>query len=177
MFDGSGRAAPSDPAVVGWAVRPHGLGGEVVVQPAGVSSGTYAPGTAIWLAGGWRQVLTSRTDNKGRWVVRFDGVDDRDAAEALRGAELVVESGELPELDDDRYYIHDLVGCRVRDTHGDELGEVVNVVTGPQDWLEIEHDGGRSLVPMVRPLLKQVDIRGRCIVIDPPPGLVEATRT
>lgn len=176
MSNGSGRAGPTDPAVVGWAVRPHGLAGEVVVEPADVSSAVSALGTAIWIAGRWREILTLRVDNKGRWVMRLDGVHDREAAEALRGAELVIESEDLPALDEGRYYVHELVGCRVQDTHGGDLGEVVRVVSGPQDWLEIENDEGRSLVPMVRSMLKQVDVRGRCIVIDPPQGLVEATR-
>ena len=74
------------------------------------------------------------------------------------------------------YYIHDLVGCRVENPTGVKLGEITAVVPGPQDWLEIAQDGERSLVPMVGALLKEVDVEARLVVIDPPAGLVEATK-
>lgn len=177
MAAGAGTGPPSDPAVVGRVLRPHGLRGEVVVAPLDASSTTCEVGNATWLAGRWRRVGGLRRDNKGRWVVRFEGVDTHEAAEALRGAEMAVDAAELPQLDEGRYYIHDLVGCRVLDVEGTDLGEVVAVVPGPQDWLEVEHDGGRSLVPMVQALLKDVDVCAGRIVIDPPHGLVDATFT
>lgn len=108
--------------------------------------------------------------------MRLGGVGDRDAAEALRGEEIAVAAADLPELAGGRYYVHDLIGCRVEDPAGADLGEIVGVVGGPQDWLEIEQDGERSLVPMVEPLLKEVDIEARRVVIDPPPGLAEVTK-
>ena len=175
MSDGSERGAPSDPAVVGRIVRPHGLAGEVVVAPVDPSPVSFEPGSIFWLEGRWLPVTRARVDNKGRWVIALEGIADRDAADEIRGTELVVEADELPELETDHYYIYDLVGCRVEDTAGSELGEVVAVVPGPQDRLEIERHGQRSLVPMARALLKEVDLQGRRIVIDPPPGLAEAT--
>ena len=176
MSDASEGGAPSDPAVVGRIVRPHGLAGEVVVAPVDPSPVSFEPGSAYWLGGRRLLVTRARVDNKGRWVIAFEGVADRDAAEEIRGTELVVETDELPELETDHYYIHDLVGCRVEDTVGDDLGEVVGVRSGPQDRLEIERQGHRSLVPMARALLREVDLQGRRIVIDPPPGLAEATK-
>jgi len=151
------------------------LAGEVVVAPVDSSPVSFEPGSIFWMGGRWLPVTRGRVVNKGRWVIALEGITDRDAAEEIRGTELVVEADELPELEAGHYYIHDLVGCRVEDTAGDDLGEVVAVVPGPQDRLEIERDGHRSLVPMVRALLKEVDLQGRRIVIDPPPGLAEAT--
>ena len=176
MGGASERGAPSDPAVVGRVVRPHGLAGEVVVVPMDPSTASFEPGNTFWVINRWVPVTRSRVDNKGRWVVALAGTADREAAEALRGTELVVEADELPELESDRYYIHDLVGCRVEDRAGEHLGEVVAVVPGPRDWLEIEHHGHRSLVPMAKALLQEVDLEERRIVIDAPPGLAEATK-
>ncbi len=175
MAGAPARPAPSDPAVVGRVVRPHGLAGEVVIVAADSGSVQFEPGTRLWLAGSWREVAESRVHGS-RWVVRLGGVGDRDAAEALRGEEIAVAAADLPELAGGRYYVHDLIGCRVEDPAGADLGEIVGVVGGPQDWLEIEQDGERSLVPMVEPLLKEVDIEARRVVIDPPPGLAEVTK-
>ena len=175
MASASDRPGPSDPAVVGRVVRPHGLAGEVVVDPADSGSLQFEPGTHWWLAGRWCEVVRSRV-HSGRWVVRLGGIADRDAAEALRAEEIAVEAAELPELESGRYYIHDLVGCRVEDPEGADLGEIVAVVSGPQDWLEIEQEGERTLVPMVQALVKEVDVEAGRVVIDPPPGLAEVTK-
>lgn len=176
MSEVSVNGAPSDPAVVGHVVRPHGLAGEVVVAPVGASPVDVEAGDTFWLAGAWRRVRRCRIDNKGRWVVALDGCSGRDAAEALRGADVMIEADELPQLEDDQYYIHDLIGCRVVDAAGAELGNVVRVVPGPQDQLEVERGGERILVPMARQLLQEVDLRERRIVVQVPPGLVDATR-
>jgi 16S rRNA processing protein RimM len=173
---GTDREAPSDPALIGRIVRPHGLAGEVVVEPLDSSPSPFVAGAALWVGGGWRSVERCRLDTKGRWVIALEGIADRDAAERLRNSEVVIEAVELPQLEGDRFYVHDLIGCRVEDGNGEDLGEVVGVVSGPQDLLEVEHDGERSLLPMARALLREVDVQGRRIVIDAPPGLSEATR-
>ncbi len=176
MSAGADGGAPSDPAVVGRVVRPHGLAGDVVVAPDDPSSPVCSPGSRVWLAGRWRRILDVRSDNKGRWVMRLEAVENRDQAEAVRDEALVIEAGELPVLEEGKYYIHDLVGCRVEDPQGRAIGEVVGVARGPQDWLEIAHRGGRSLVPMVPEMLQQVNVVEARIVLDLPEGLMEATR-
>ncbi len=131
---------------------------------------------SLWFSTGcWRRVLKSRIAG-GRWVIAVEGVADRDAAEAVRGAELSVDAEMLPELEGDRYYVHDLVGCGLEDAEGKYLGEVVAITPGPRDWLEVENNGERSLVPMVQEWLKEVNLEERRIVIDPPAGLADATR-
>jgi len=176
VHETDGRPAPADPAVVGHVVKPHGLKGEFVIEPADFSSLQFAPGSSLWFQRCWREVLKSRTSG-GRWVIAVEGVADRDAAEALRGTELTVEAEALPDLEGARYYVHDLVGCGLENTDGEYLGEVVAIAPGARDWLEVEHDGERSLVPMVREWLTEVNLEERRIVIDPPAGLAEATRS
>lgn len=174
MAGAAARRAPSDPAIVGRIVRPHGLAGEVVIELLTPDAECCEPGSELWIAGGWRRVTRCRVDNKGRALTGFDGVADRDAAEALRGADVAVEAADLPALSADSFYIHDLVGCRVEDLAGDAVGEVVAVVNGPQDLLEVEHEGTRSLLPMARDLVHEVDVIERRIVVDLPRGLLDA---
>jgi 16S rRNA processing protein RimM len=168
------RPAPEDPALVGHVVRPHALIGEVIVAPVDPATAHLEAGNEVWVAGRWRRVSRSRVHGARR-IMGFDGVADREAAEALRGAELVIDAESLARLGGDRYYVHELVGCRLETPAGEDLGEVVAVVPGPQDCLEVEKLGRRSLVPMARAWLHSVDIEARRIVIDPPAGLAEAT--
>lgn len=176
MSGPSARRAPPDPAVIGRIVKAHGINGEVVVDLLVPETARCEPGAEIWIAGAWRTVTRCRIDNKGRALTALEGIFDRDAAEALRGAEVAVDAEDLPALAADHFYVHDLVGCRVEDLAGNELGEVVAVVNGPQDLLEIEHGGERSLLPMARELVPYVNVDERRVVVDVPDGLLETTR-
>ena len=170
----SSPLSPADPVLVGRVIRPRGLRGEVIVEPLSDHPSRFEAGAELWLGGNSLIVAKARPD-KERWVLLFEGVTSRDEAEELRGGELVVDASSLPLLDDDRYYFHDLVGCCLEDSGGTRLGTVTGVVPGTPGWLEIDHDGKTALVPMVRAFLREVDLEGNRIVIDPPAGLLEAS--
>ena len=80
MSGAADRGAPSDPAVVGRIVRPHGLAGEVVVAPVDASPVSFERGSIFWSDGRWLAVTRARVDNKGRWVIALEGIAHRDAA-------------------------------------------------------------------------------------------------
>jgi 16S rRNA processing protein RimM len=112
----------------------------------------------------------------GGLVLAFEGVASREAAEALRGTVLVVDSEELPAIDDpEEWYDHQLVGLAAVDTAGAALGDVSDVVHAPASDLLVVRDGdGREhLVPFVRELVPAVDVPGGRVVIDPPVGLFD----
>jgi 16S rRNA processing protein RimM len=103
-----------------------------------------------------------------RPVVRLAGVEDRTAAEALRGAELMVPREEAPALEEDEWYAADLVGCRVVD--GDAaVGEVRDLVALPScEALEVARPGQTAalLVPLVRDAVRSVDVDARVIDVN-----------
>ena len=106
----------------------------------------------------------------------FEGVADRTAAEALRGTLLVADSATSPQgQDPDEFWDHDLEGLVAVTVSGAVLGEVEQVAHPPgADLLVIRSgDGGELLVPFVRAIVPEVDLVGRRIVVDPPPGLLE----
>ncbi len=110
----------------------------------------------------------------GRLVLHFKDVDDRDAAEGLRGVLLVVESDDLPELDDpDEFRDHDLIDLAAVDPTGAPLGTVTAVDHGPGGDLLILTglDGRTHLVPFVKAIVTAVD--ARTVTIDPPAGLFD----
>ena len=93
-----------------------------------------------------------RSDNKGGAIARFEGVDNRNAAEALRGTTLKVARGALPALDEGEYYHSDLLGLPVVSDGGDPVGTVLAVENfGATDIIEIEKpDGKKFMVPLTR---------------------------
>lgn len=165
----------SDDVVVGRVVRVHGLRGEVVLDPSSDVPGRYAPGTTVRVDATERTIASSRA-HQGRLLVRFEGVDDRTAAEALRGAQVTAPPVDVS--DSETYYAHELVGMTVVDEHGTWLGEVVDLVEVPSvagyDLLEVDTDGTRWLLPDADDLVEVADADGVDVlcVVDPPAGLL-----
>ncbi len=107
--------------------------------------------------------------------MRLDGVADRNAADALRGTLFVVDSQDLPPIEDpDEYYDHQLEGLQVVTTTGDVVGAVAEVLhTAAGELLSIRAEGGEVLVPFVSAIVTSVSLADGTIEIDPPEGLLE----
>lgn len=114
--------------------------------------------------------------HSGRLLLRFAGVKDRNAAEALRGTVLIaeVDPDESPD-DPEEYYDHQLIGLDVVLLDGTPVGELTEVVHLPyQDLLTVERpDGTEVLVPFVTRIVPTIDLENQRAVIDPPPGLID----
>ena len=170
-----------DGVSLGRVVGAHGLHGELRVRATADELMNLLSVQSVRLArdeGGARpgeyQVESARQGRAGECRLVLRGVSDRDAAEALRGATVLVRSEDLPKLPPGEFYAYELVGCEVFTADGRSIGTVRSILeTGASDVLVIEGaDRGEQLVPAVEPLLRQVDLAARRIVIDPPPGLL-----
>jgi 16S rRNA processing protein RimM len=122
------------------------------------------------------EIASARAGN-GHIVVRFKGVDDRDAAMRLTHTQLFVSRERLPKKKQDGVFYHaDLVGLRVETKNGETLGEVIAVTNyGASDLLEIRpvKPGQTLLIPFIDEFVPVVDVKGGKIVVDPPLGLFE----
>lgn len=160
--------------VVGRIGRPHGLRGDVTVAVSTDDPDErFAPGSVLHSERGPLTVQARRRAG-GLLLLKFEGVDDRDAAESLRGTTLGVAAETLPGTDDpDEFYDHQLIGLAVRDGSGRALGEVVEVWHPPASpvLLVRRPDGSQEAVPFVRALVPTVDPAGGFLVVDPPDGM------
>ncbi len=143
----------------------HGVRGEVRLKLFSDSVDSLAAHQTLYLGGASRRLLAVRASGKTA-VARFEGVDDRSAAEALRGSLVEVDRSALPPLEEGEYYHADLIGLPCVDGEGRDRGRVVAVENyGAGDLLEIElGDGKRSLIPF-KPGI--ADLEGDRIVLDP----------
>ncbi|MEI2777603.1 MAG: ribosome maturation factor RimM [Tetrasphaera sp.] len=159
--------------------KPHGLRGEVTVRlHTDDPQGRFAPGSVLRADGpGAPPQLTVRSARVHRetWLLAFDEAPDRSAAESLRGVRL---SAEAEVSDDDGWYEDELVGLRVLDPAGAEIGEVSGLAIGAaQDRLVIRlADGAGAEVPLVAALVPVIDLDRGIVVVDAPPGLLELNR-
>jgi len=164
--------------LVGIVARPHGLGGQVIVNPeTDFIEVRFAPGATFWTRSTRGDeplvVATARVQN-GRPVVGFAGCTTIDQAQQLSGLELRVSAERLQPLDAGSYYQHELVGCAVETTNGERVGEVARVEGGATgSLLAIDGPRGEILIPFAVDICVEIDMTARRIRIDPPDGLLE----
>ena len=163
--------------VVGRIGRAQGIRGEVTVEVrTDAPEERFSPGAVLFLGG--RAGLPAEVTVAGhRWqgtklVLRLVGIEDRTAAEALRGALLETEV-DIAAVDDDEFHDLALIGLRVQDRVGTELGRIAEVLHLPgQDLLAVARPGGAELlVPFVHAIVPLVDLVAGRVVVDLPDGL------
>jgi 16S rRNA processing protein RimM len=168
--------------VIGEIVGAHGLRGEVRVRVTGDSGENLLKADSLWLARRIDEPSPRRVDvvgggsgRAGEVRLHFEGVEDRDAAEALRGLRILTEASALPKLPEGEFYWHELVGCRVESEAGLAVGIVQEIwETGAHDVLVVVDERGvRRLVPTAAELLKSIDLAARRIVVVDLPGLLD----
>jgi 16S rRNA processing protein RimM len=167
--------------VVGRVVKAHGIAGEVVVEirtddpDARFAAGSSLRGRPSRGGPESRYVVESVRDHGARLLIRLDGVADRNAAESLKGTVFVVDSEDLPPIEDpDEFYDHQLEGLLVVTTTGATVGSVAEVLhTAAGELLSVRADEGEVLVPFVSAIVTSVSLADRTIEIDPPEGLLE----
>lgn len=150
---------------MGVVIRPQGLKGEVAVRLFNASSPLWAVGRsfrAVRSDGVEYGLTIEELGTGGRAaILRFRGVDGRDAAERLVGTELWVDRSALPAIAEDEVYVADLIGLAVRDSKGRPLGRVESIEEGgKKDFLVIEEGGRREMVPLDPGVLVAVDVAG-----------------
>lgn len=171
------RQRGSVETIVGTVRRPHGVRGEVSVQiRTDEPERRFASGSVLLAGSGGPElhVRTARPLVTGL-LVSFAEITDRTAAEALHGCDLIalVDPGEGP-TDPSEFYDRQLVGLRVIDAHGRDVGAVSEVVHLPaQDLLAIQTVHGERLVPFVAALVPEVDVAGGVIRLADIGGLVD----
>ena len=168
----------TDTVVVGRIGRPHGVRGEVTVEVRTDDPDLrFVPGAVLRTDPPERGPITIAGVHwhSGTLLLRLEGVDSREAAEAVRNTELVVPVAELPEIEDpDSYYDHQLVGLTARLPDDAVLGEVTAILHEAQDLLVVRRvEGGEVLIPFVSAIVPTVDLAGGFVVVDPPEGLLD----
>ena len=141
---------------IGRVGKPHGLDGSFFVEGPSEREEAFAKGATVYVDGSTAKIVGARRGAGGRPVIRLDRRVDR-------GATLAVPRTALPELEEDAYYVFQLVGLVVEEEGGRVLGRVRDVVDYPaNDVLEL--DSGLFL-PLVEACVRQVDIAGGRIIV------------
>ncbi len=169
---------PEPTIEIGRVHRSFGLQGEIVIHPASdrIQRFNHLKSLTIVQQGEPVSTLTVETIKiRNRTVVvKLDGIESREAANALVNASICIPESESVRTSDWEFFHHDLIGMRVVDISGTRIGTIMDILTtGANDVYVIEDThGNESLIPAIRDVVKLVDPGQREMVIDPWDGMI-----
>ena len=170
--------------VVGHLNKAHGTKGEIFVWPlTDHPEGSFAPGVILYVGDETGNapdptrlslaIQSARPFRRG-YLLRLDGVDSRDAANALQGLYVLRPTDELEGAEEGEIFYHQLLGMKVVTVDGEEVGEVVEVYElRPADLLEVKGPSKSHYIPFLSSIVRQIDTENATLVIDPPAGLLD----
>jgi len=165
--------------VVGQILRPHGLRGELKVMPLTDHTERfekirrYHIRAVTGKQGEWMNLLQLRWQGK-HLIMKFEGIESCDSAEKYRGTFVEIPRETCHPLDEDQYYVADLIGLRVRTSDGLTVGTLKEVLQETAQDIYVVHAGSKDvLIPAVRQFIKQIDLDRGEMVVEPVDGLLE----
>lgn len=164
-------------ATIGKVVAPFGVQGELKVVLLSDIPGRFNELDGVYVGPTHVQYHIERVRSyKGEMVVlKLQGIDDANVAEKMRNFDLTIPEAELAQLPPDSYYQHDILGLQVVTVSGRAVGTIVDIiVTGSNDVYVIKSPSGeQNLIPAIKDVVKQVDLRRKVMYIDPIAGLLD----
>jgi 16S rRNA processing protein RimM len=169
---------PDQLYAVGTIVKAIGIAGEVVVQPMTDFPARFRKLRLLWMGGdnvsaAETAVETAVVSPRGIRL-KLKGIDDRTAAERLRGKLLFVDETHRAKLSRGQYFVHDIVGLAVSEEGGGDLGTVADVLRYPaSDVYVVRGERGEILIPAVKEFIRSVDLGTRRMIVRLIEGMTE----
>ncbi len=165
--------------VIGRVSRPHGVNGEIRIEyfnPENLH--LFSRYQTIFIQGDKgspRRYRPIKVRPQKKFIlVQLEGILTKEAAEELRGRQVLVNSSALPPLEEDEYYCHEITGMRVVTEQGDDVGLITEIVhTGSNDVYVVKKGKKESLIPAIEDVVIAIKRDARTMVIRPLKGLLE----
>ena len=166
---------------LGYLIKTHGLRGQLVAHfdVDDISAYTKLKTVYLTLASAptklvEHQIEKVQSQSGNKVLIKLRGIDRIEEAESLRGSQLHLPLAALPELEEDQFYFHDVIGFTVIDEHLGTLGTVENFYELPQqDMLAMRYQGQEILIPVVDELISHADHAKKEIYVSLPDGLLD----
>ena len=156
---------------IGEIVRPQGIKGEVKLHAMTSDLTRYARLESVFLyqGGAYKEVGVEKGRTyDGFAFLKLKGINDRNAAELMRGVKVFVDREHAIELDEDENFVCDLIGLEAVNTKGESIGELTDVLTPNHicDVYVFDTPRGEMMIPALRRVVKDVDLDSGVIVLD-----------
>ncbi len=153
------------PLTIATVLKPQGIRGEIKVRALTDSAENLKAFKIVYIDGTEYSVFSVRAQGDIGYLA-LKGVADRNAAELLRGKEITANREDAPDLPEGRYYIVDLIGCRVENENGAYIGEVTAVTPAKTDVYTLSKDGKEITFAAADGVIKDIDVDGAKIVVN-----------
>ena len=165
-------AEPEGKVLVAVIAAPHGIDGAVSAEVYSDNPRRFAAGAELATASGEQLRIVSASPHKGRLLLHLSGVEDRNAAEKLRGLRLYVDESEVEPLPEGSWYWFQLLGLTAKEK-GRVLGEVADVLPyTANDVYVVQRENKKDLlIPALKDVVKQVDLDAKVMEVELPAGL------
>lgn len=170
----SGARQPPEYLAVGRVLRPHGLRGDLLLEPASDLANTLRPGTTVYLgASRERAVIRSLRAHGRQYLVLLEGSVDRSGAEGWRDLVVYVHFDQAAPLPEHTYYRWQIIGLQVWSDEQESLGRIVEILeTGANDVYVVRSESGQELLlPAIEPVVLEVDLAEKRMTVHLLPGL------
>ena len=169
---------PKGYMAVGMIAGAHGLRGEMKVELHTDFPERFAPGVILYLGAELEEVkIVQARPHQGQMLLIFDGINDRNQVDALRGSWLFIEDTAAEKLETDTYFVHDIIGLSVQTAEGRLLGVVTDVLfTGANEVYVVappDEPKRQILLPAIADVVKQVDLTNGIMIVELLPGLLD----
>ena len=165
---------------VGKIVNTQGIKGEVrVISKTDFPEKRYKTGNVLFLfmpnsSKPIELTIKSHRTHKNFELLTFEGFTNINEVEKFRDGILKVPESQLDTLEEDEFYYHEIIGCIVATTKGEEIGKVIEILSpGANDVWVVKGKGGKELlIPYIHDVVKKVDVKEKVILIEPMEGLL-----
>lgn len=169
------RKLPKAPAPgfveVARVVAPFGVRGEFKASPSSDVPHRFSPGRIVYMGGVGHRIQRSRQKGQAL-VLKLEGIDSLETASELRGSLLEVPESDVPPAPRGTYYYFQVLGMAVYTLAGEHLGVVTEILaTGANDVYVVRQEEREVLIPAIAQVVRQVDVQGKRMTVDLPPGL------
>lgn len=150
--------------VIGEVLKPQGIRGEVKIKPLIDDVSDLKSVKKVFIGDTEYKILSARADSQAAYLA-LSGVADRNAAEFLRGKEVLADRADLPALEEGRYYIVDIIGCAVVTENGKRLGEIADILPAHTDIYVMREGDKEYMFPAAEGVLLDVDVEKKIITV------------
>jgi len=158
--------------VIGEALKPFGIKGELKVKPFTVSPSTFTNSPVLIFDETPYRVLRVRHDRSAVFVL-LEGIDTPEQARSLAGSVVKTDRENLPAKEEDEYFWFELIGMNVTTVDNRDLGHITAITpTGANDVLHVDGEYGDLLLPLIEDVVLEIDLENNRMVVDPLEGLI-----
>lgn len=164
---------------VGKIINTHGIRGDVKVLRISDFDERFNIGNTLYLVSDQKKIeeliIDGHRIHKGYDLIHFQGLNNINDVEHFKGSFLKITESQLTELEENEYYYHEIIGCEVYTTSGEEVGHIKEILSpGANDvWVVQRQSGKDILIPYIEDVVLEIDVEAKKVVIEPMEGLLE----